>query len=127
MSKKDEIVLEDICQALEGIEEWLEQIAKSLEKIANPPIQYIPVTPSPQPLTPRPYGGYRCSGCGTWVGPGQIHSCTGRTWPTTSPNICRSDPDLCSSTWKGGPVTTWNFPIAGTSVGETITGITELS
>lgn len=108
---------------LERIADALEDMLPLLEKLANPMIY---VNPPPPPPLPQPYGGYRCGSCGTWVMPGTMHTCTGKQWPTTSPNICRSDPDLCSSTWRGPKVMVYNegvtnFPLSGTAVGDLIT------
>lgn len=106
---EDDTVQAGTADPLERIADALEALLPMLEKIANPVVFYP--TPNPPPPSPplQPYGGYRCTGCGTWVGPGQMHACTGRQWPQTSPNICRTDPDLCSSTWRGGHVMTFNL------------------
>lgn len=102
---EDDTVQAGTADPLERIADALEALLPHLEKIANPVIYVNP--PPPTPL-PQPVGGYRCSGCGTYVMPGTMHSCTGRIWPQTSPNLCKTDPDMCSSTWRGGHVMTFN-------------------
>lgn len=80
---EDDTVQAGTADPLERIADALEALLPMLEKIANPVVFY----PTPNPPPPSP--------------PLQ--------WPQTSPNICRTDPDLCSSTWRGGHVMTFNL------------------
>lgn len=115
---------------LKRIADALEAAIPLLEKIANPMISFG--SPPPPPPAPVTGNGYWCTVCGTWVPTGMMHTCR--------QNICQTDPDMCSSTWKGPPVMVYNEggdyhserfmggrtgSIGGLS--RTITGITELS
>lgn len=96
---------------LKRIADALEDMLPLLEKLANPPIVFnLPPAPDPPAVTPMPTGGYRCGICGNWVPNGNIHYCSGKNWPYTqpSPNIYQTDPDMCSSSWKGPQVMVYN-------------------
>jgi hypothetical protein len=105
-------------KSLERIADALEALLPILERLATPMIVYQTVPVSAPPVAAP--SGYRCAGCGTWIMPGTVHACSGKTWPTTSPpwtggggspNICRTGSDQSSArseptmVWNGIPVT----------------------
>lgn len=111
---------------LERIADALEEVLPLLEKIANPPLT-INIPPADlQPTKAWPNGGYKCAICGTWVMSGVVHTCSGRA-PWGGSGTGGMSPNQCSAGGSSSTrpelkhVTTWNFPLAGTAVGETIT------
>lgn len=107
-------------EQLERIADALEALLPILERLATPMIVYTVPTTAPPVAAPS---GYRCGSCGTWVMPGTYHSCSGRPWSPSSPNICRTGSDQSSA--RSDPhVMVWNGECSTIAYLDTYGGVT---